>query len=665
MQRLKYKLQEAFCSCSLSEIRGILEKLQPDGSFSDVDYADRSRGEWLTYKHLARTAQLSCAYLQDPSLFGKVLSTLLFWYREDYRNPNWWYNDLGVPQQLRLILLNCDSEIPQDIRERMIQRLQTEVSPGMTGMNKLWYLENMLFRGVITKDESLLRKASDGIAETIFVSGEGEEGIQADGSFAQHGMQLYNHGYGRDFVVNAALWLEVLHDSPYALPEEKVRIVTDLYLNGTALMGRFDSMDYSAQSREIVRCYRERNTQAGMYLYIPAARRLMKCQKDPAVISKLADTVDFIEGRRKNPYREGNFAYWILKFMTHHRDGYYFSVRMASEDVLGGDTIGNGIINGENALDGFGAYGLCVYLRDGQEYDRIFPVLDWGCMPGTTTPDVELPLEIGGIHESTFVGSVSDGLYGVSAMDQHKSYTYDGEAVSFGGRFAYFCFDEGILHLGNNLYCNSEKEYHTTLDQCLLKGTVAADGEKIEPDGCFHHLNPGIVSHNGKCYVNLDGHDWKLKAGKATGSYTRIFRSESCPVHEVTEETFTLVMPHGKEDSTYCYAVLPDAGTGEAESFLEEPPFTVLSNDTVQAVKYKDRISAVFYEAAKIADGSVTIFADTPCMLILSEKENKLWISTPDKEQEQIGVTVGKDTYLIPMPRDRRYRGSSVEIRLR
>jgi len=665
MHELRKKLQDAFCSYNQEKITRYLEQLNPDGSFADVNYTDQSRAEWLTHQHIVRCAELSCAYLQNPALLEKVLNTLFFWYREDYRNPNWWYNDLGVPQQLRLILLNCDQEIPQDIRERMIRRLQTEIDPKWTGMNKLWFLENMIFRAVITKDAALLQTSSEGIAGTIFVSQEGQEGIQVDASFAQHSMQLYNHGYGRDFIIKASLWLELLHDTPYALPVEKVKIITDLYLNGTALMGRFDTMDDSAQSRESVRCYRADNKQAGMHLYIPAAKRLMKCQTDPVIVQKLADTIDFIEGRRTNPYQEGNTAHWVLNFMTHHRDGYYASVRMASKEVKGGDTNGVDIVDGENALGGFGAYGLCVYLRDGKEYEKIFPLFDWGCMPGTTTPDVELPLELGGIHESEFVGSVSDGMYGLSAMDQHKTYTYEGEQVSFGGRFAYFCLDEGILPMGNQLYCNSRKEYHTTIDQCLLNGAVLADGQKMEQDGSYQYLTPVIVSHNRKCYLNLDGHEWKLKAGTVTGDYTRIFVSESTPKHKVTGETFTLVMPHEKEDATYCYAVLPDADPEAAKQFMTAPPFAVLSNGDVQAIKYKDRIFAVFYEAERVIDGLVTISADAPCMLIWYNAECRLWISTPDKEQEQITVKINGQSYVVKMPRDRRYRGSSVEVDLR
>ena len=204
MESLKKKLQYAFNSFDKKEISDYLSKMRPDGSFTDVNYEDQSRGEWLTYQHLRRAAELSCAYVEAPSLKDAVLSAVHFWYLKDYRNPNWWYNDLGVPQKLRLILLNCDHLLDAGIRKRMIERLQTDIEPKWTGMNRLWFAENLLFRGVITRDSELIQKASREMADTIFISQEGQEGVQVDASFAQHGMQLYNHGYGRDFLINSA-----------------------------------------------------------------------------------------------------------------------------------------------------------------------------------------------------------------------------------------------------------------------------------------------------------------------------------------------------------------------------------------------------------------------------------------------------------------------------
>ncbi len=253
--------------------------------------------------------------------------------------------------------------------------------------------------------------------------------------------------------------------------------------------GSFRDVDYSDTTR-------------GTWLtnrHLVHTKILAECNSDPEIKDKLLKTVDFYNGKRSNPYSECNTAHWILKYMTHHRDGFYSAVRMSSKDVKGGDSNGvdeNDLINGENALDGFGGYGVCVYMRDGMEYDDIFPVLDWGCMPGTTTPDVELPLGLGVLSDTEFVGSVSDGFYGISAADFKKTYTYDGETVSFGGKKAYFFFDECVVHLGADLYSNSAKEFHTTYDQCLLNGDVQAVTYKNALYAVFYKA--GSVEYNGQ-----------------------------------------------------------------------------------------------------------------------------------------------------------------------
>ena len=64
----------------------------------------------------------------------------------------------------------------------------------------MWFAENVLVKAVMLKDEALLARGRACLLETTVVAQQpGVEGIQPDGSFAQHGMQLYNNGYGFSF----------------------------------------------------------------------------------------------------------------------------------------------------------------------------------------------------------------------------------------------------------------------------------------------------------------------------------------------------------------------------------------------------------------------------------------------------------------------------------
>ena len=661
---IKGRLLKEYCKYDKAEIMQILSLFCTDGSFCDIDYSDKSRADWAPCKHMARCRILACAYPDDRSLGEYICKAIEYWFQYDFTCPNWFFNELGVPQQLRIILLSCSDIFGEELKEKMLNRLQAEIAEKWTAMNRLWFAENVIFRGVLTEDADLIMKGRNYVAETIFVSEEGEEGVQVDGSFAQHRMQLYNHGYGKSFITHVATWFDIFHDTTFAFEEKTVKVITDLYLNGNAKMGRFEAMDFSARGREIVRCYEPNNSQRTMQYYKKAAEILACCNKDLKVVDKLRKTIDFMDGRRNNPYEECNVAYWCLKFMSHHRDGFYASVRMASKDVLGGDISYEGeCINSENYLGGFGAYGLCMYMRDGKEYEDIFPILDWGCLPGTTTPHVEMHLGIGGYHESEFVGSVSDGMYGISAADMYKTYTYDGETASFGGKQAYFFMDECVLHLGADLYSTSKREFHTTLDQCWLKGDVYVDGKEICGIDADEAFSCRYVYHNHKAYVSLDKAPLKMKAGEHVGSYKRIFVSETAPKQEVKGDTFTLVMPHDKDGANYQYAVLPDTDIAVAEAFVENPPFEILSNHgKVQAVWYKEALYTVFYEAGRLELKQGNISVDKPCMLMWNQNKHRLYVSTPDKSVEEISVTIDGKEWLVQMPEDRRFRGSSLEV---
>jgi len=658
MKLLRKRLQDAFCGYDPNELPEILSLMNEDGSYSDINYADDSCGNWSPIKHLQRAAKLARAWMDDSSLLEPLRRTVSNWCKTDMTHPrSWWYPYIGFQLQMRQILI-CAKEVldPKDV-QILLAHFRSEVDPRMTGTNKLWYAEVVVFMGVITENADIIKTGRDEIAKTFFISAEKQEGIQVDGSFAQHGMQLYNHGYGRSMLLMMTNWLWIFDGTPYAFDSDLLDCLVHLYLNGTGKMGRYDRMDYSPQGREIVRCYRE---QFRFSSYIPFAESLMKCCKeDPETVDKIRKTIDFMNGKRDNPYEECNTAYWVLDYMIHHRNTFYSSVRMASDRVIGSD---NGAGCGEDMLDAFGAYGLCKYMRDGLEYDEVFPTYNWGCMPGTTTPDMEVPAVIGVKHESTFVGSVSDGMYGLAAMDMHKTFDHEGETISFGGKKAYFFFDECVLHLGSDLRCDANAEYHTTFDQSLLRTDVIADGKLLSKNASYQELDCKYVWHDHKAYVNLDGSPLKLKAGTVVGNYQKIYIEQSAPTYDVEKDIFLLVKPHASAGDTYQYVVFPNIEANDVAGCLETLPFEILANGSVQAVAYKEALYCVFYEAGSIQYGAHDIHVDAPCMLILNTAAGTVHVSTPDRTAESVTFTYNGTSYSASMPEDIRYKGSSVAV---
>ena len=78
----------------------------------------------------------------------------------------------------------------------------------------------------------------------------------------------------------------------------------------------------------------------------------------------------------------------------------------------------NESINGENLLGAMMGDGATTLYRRGDEYADIFPVWDWNKVPGTTVeqvPPSRDELKVKG--KTSFVGGVSDGTFGMCAMD--------------------------------------------------------------------------------------------------------------------------------------------------------------------------------------------------------------------------------------------------------
>ena len=81
------------------------QSLRPDGTWADIDYKSTGRATWETVDHLQRTLLMAKSVRlrrnaghPDSALEAKVMSALRVWTTHDYRNSNWWWNEIGVPE---------------------------------------------------------------------------------------------------------------------------------------------------------------------------------------------------------------------------------------------------------------------------------------------------------------------------------------------------------------------------------------------------------------------------------------------------------------------------------------------------------------------------------------------------------------------------------------
>jgi len=614
----------------------LLDSMNPDGSWRDVDYGDRNKANWKTTRHLSNLLLLTRAYAaRSPSTGGNerlrpaVYSALDFWLDHDYENPNWWWNVIGVPGRLARILLLLDDELDAERSEKGTAIL-SRARIGMTGANLVDVAYITVMRGILERDPAVVAEAVASITDEIRITTE--EGIQPDFSFHQHGPLLYNHGYGAVFMGNCSRLAVTVAGTRFEFPREKIELLNGLILDGTRWMIRRSTKDYGATGRGITR--RQGKNESAGYLRGVVENMLRLPTGRGREYRELLSRMSTGE-----PPLVGNRCFWRSDFMTHHRPGWYASVRMFSNRLFSTDRPHNDEgLKSHHLADG------CTYImRTGMEYHDIFPVWDWQKIPGTTvelTPKLEG--EICRKGTTSFAGGVSDGMYGVAAFDFER----DGLTA----RKAWFFFDEGFVCLGAGIGCRSGNRVVTTLNQCFLEGGVTvSSGGKAETAERGDHTLSGVawIHHDGTAYIFPEPSDVRMRNDVQKGSWWSINHQYS--KEEIARDVFTLWLDHGKNpaDARYAYMVLPGATLSETAAYHTRPPVEILSNEPdIQAVRNEAAgvTGAAFYAPGVVTvPGEMTIETDAPC-LFLSRKEPdgrySVSVSDPGRGKDTVRITM-------------------------
>ena len=211
-----------------------------DSTWHDLDYASQQRGAWPPAFHVQRISEIARSYKTPLSpWFGRadvrrtLHAALNKWFDLGLQCPNWWYNEIGGPRLLAPALLLLDEELSDAERARTI-RYMKQARIGMTGQNRTWLAGNVLVRGLLERNDTLVQAARDAIVAEVAVAPEGKEGIQPDHSFHQHGPQQQFGNYGLAYVSGIASWGKIFQGTRYALSDVQTRVMRDLVVGGMA-----------------------------------------------------------------------------------------------------------------------------------------------------------------------------------------------------------------------------------------------------------------------------------------------------------------------------------------------------------------------------------------------------------------------------------------------
>ena len=628
------RLKAHYAKGGYSHARNWLSSLQADGHWADIEYQDPAMARWHPAEHLSRLGEMASAYTHPSSptyhsaaMLEGVERGLRYWYRGHFLSNNWWTNTIGQPLSLTRILVPLEDALPADLLRTGLNYYYcpTEVDPRRTtGQNLVWYSQQQLIRGALTRSAEDVAAASAAMQREIRTTTG--EGIQPDFSFHQHGPQLYNGGYGQDFIIDASRYATLLAGTRFAFAPEKLSLLADYLLQGTGRMVRGKLLDYSAAGRALTR----KNAGEGAVPLMAACDQLAALV--PQRAAELIALKKHIEGSGAPYSYLGNRYFWSSDFMTHEREGFYISVKMVSNRTVGTETS-----NGENLKACWLPFGLTWIVRRGDEYKNIFPVLDWGRLPGVTSAHMATANVKRLTQPESFVGGVSDGTFGAAAMAFNQ--------MSTDGRKSWFFFDIEMVALSAGISSSRGEPVNTTLNQTLLRGPVLVDGHPL-PEGEARLPRASWVLHDGVGYAFPEPTAINVKAGPQTGDWKSINLQYSN--EPVIEPVFSLWIDHGvhPQGASYAYAVLPGTDPEQLAEWVAHPPVRILANTPAQQAVINDQLGVaeiVFHSpgSATLGEGFV-VKTDRPCLLLMVRQgeATRIALSSPGGEDATVHVIV-------------------------
>lgn len=627
-------------------LRGWIESQRADGSWADIDYTDRQAADWIPVIHLKRIRSLllmardSKEEIQrQEECLAAVHRGLDFWFQHDPCSCNWWHNQIGVPALVGTILLVMESAATARETAGAVAILRRsgwfvwregDVYEPMvwTGANLLWIAVNMLMRAILEKEPGILPDMFARVANEIRVVEKGEEGIQADFSFHQHGPLLYNGGYGFSFGLECLQFTALTHGTCWQFSPLLYERLACFLLDGQQWMIHGLLRDYSCCDRNIAR--------PGCGLISPSSAEQDLSILGGARVKELENFSARLRGEIATACT-GNRHFWRSDFMVHRRAGFSTSVRLSSTRTRTSECC-----NDEGKLSHHVADGLTYLYKTGLEYVDIFPVWDWQKLPGITCalrpelPRKELDWQTGGSHRS---GGVSDGTCGMAVHDLVR------EEVR--ARKAWFYFDDFWVCLGAGIRSEQDEEVITAVEQCWLRGPVWMEG-KNEPveEGIHTTEKARWVWHQGTGYLFSDPTALAVRNDLQRGSWRLIGPGSDAPLEG---KVFSLWLSHGVKPSsqTYAYTVFAQIDRNRLQQESAAPSFRILANtENIQAVMLSSgqMVEAAFWQEGELELPDLGVLVvQQPCLVLLRRdpEKGRFTVSVSDPGGEIAKASVG------------------------
>ena len=482
-----------------------------------------------------------------------------------------------------------------------------------------------------------------------------------------HHRGIYANAYAPNAFHVASVLVYLLHDTPFAVADDKrdnlkqalltFRAMTNTYDISTAIGGRFPlsttvatkllpaymymAMSYSPVDAELagafMRLWRPQSQLLREDLFERASAGIMYLDT-PGAMQMMADFAS-----AGYPPVAAPSGHWTLPYgalSIHRREDWMVSMKGWSKYVWDYESSNSG----ENQLGRYLSYGSMLIYANGDPVTReasgiVRDGWDWSMWPGTTVirlshSELNQKGRDRNFSDETFVGGVNiEGQDGVFALKLHDTE----HNTSFRAVKTVFCFDDLLVCLGSGIENNDGG--HATVTP-LFQASISEDHPTwVNGTGALA-IPYTFVGTTGQTawlmdslsngYVIPDGGDLRVQR--------QVQVSEDFGRDSGGTGTFELAyLDHGPmpQGESYHYAVLLQRSPGKVRAFAQAPEYDVWQQDSeAHIVHHRDlKITgyALFHRSARPTNGPI-LSVSLPSLLMTREVEDGLLLSVADPD---------------------------------
>lgn len=592
-----------------SQIEHVLSKIKEDGSFNDIDYSDLTTTASFPHgRHTSNLALLARAFKTSSSKFYNsqslqftIINGLQFWVKHDFVGDNWHDNQITTPTNLTNVLLTMGDELPMDLFEKLkpiVGRANLSASGARASGDRI-VIAGILAKNLLIQGNERIFDSIINIIQSEMKFATGFRGLQQDYSFHHRDDRVNNtdsYGYGK-FANAYGEWSTYVTGTKYQFSQDKIQLLVDYYLDGIykqQVYGIYE--DVSVRNRDI--SIKKAGFEPKGTLEIERLLTLTNYRK-----TELEAIIKLRKGLAKPSLSFAKF-FWQTEHFVFQRPNFYTTVRMFSTRNQNMEQP----YNGPGKTTHHRADGTNYVVLKGDEYHQIWAVYDWQKISGTTImqkPSLPGPNQIQKKGLTSFVGAVTDGLYGAVAFDFKSPHDF------IEAKKSWFFFDEEYVCLGTDIKPIKTNPIITTINQVILKSNVS-----IMQDGIKKILTKGNRVANNVKWVYQDKIGYlfpepttiNISNQTEYGRWSDITDQKNISKELVNADVFKLYFTHNDSlsnpSTSYQYIVVPNVSEQKLmETSEHNRNIEILSNTpALQAVKHTQlgMVQLAFYKAGEI-----------------------------------------------------------------